>query len=296
MVRPEQRPLRRNRRSVDSQARLEFLRNLSHANPPEVLLARAARRGAQGLSLSEAVAETGWQPRQVERVANELAGAGEVVRFDDRLLASAWLDSLGQQMLSKVDEFHRANPLQPGINKDELRESLGLEPEIFRGVLNSLVPGAPLIREVRMSGTPSGKLQLDGELVHAAGKGVVLRDEEAESKSQIERAFAQAGLKVPLLKEVLASLPVDKVRAQKLVTLLLRDRVLVKLSDELVFHRDALAALRAQIVSQKSKTPKINVANFKNMFGITRKHAIPLLEYLDRERVTRRIGDERIIL
>jgi selenocysteine-specific elongation factor len=313
-----------------AEERLTFLRTVSNAGAPsfspsfgervglgDVLAARVARRGAQGLSISEAVAETGWQPQQVEGIARELAGSGAVARFDDRLLTSALMQSLGQQMLSRVEAFHKANPLLPGINKDELREALGLEPEIFRGVLNSLVQsppqsnvqsgaplgpgsptsagasaGAPLIRAVRMS----GKLQLSGEVVHAAGKGVVLRDEEAESKAQIERAFAQAGLKVPLLKDVLASLPVDNVRAQKLVTLLLRDRVLVKLSDELVFHRDALAALRTQIASQKAKTPKINVGHFKDLFGITRKHAIPLLEYLDRERVTRRVGDERIIL
>jgi selenocysteine-specific elongation factor len=140
------------------------------------------------------------------------------------------------------------------------------------------------------------KIEVKDDVVHVAGKSVVLRDEEAEAKARIEEAFAAAGLKVPLLKEVLASLPVDKVRAQKIVTLLLRDRVLVKLADELVFHRDALLELRQQIVAQKTKTPKLNVGNFKDLFGITRKHAIPLLEYLDRERVTRRVGDERVIL
>ncbi len=103
-------------------------------------------------------------------------------------------------------------------------------------------------------------------------------------------------MQVPALKEVLASLPVDKVRAQKIVTLLLRDRVLVKLSDDLVFHRDALETLRRQIAAQKAKTPKLNVGNFKDLFGVTRKYAIPLLEYLDRERVTRRVGNERVIL
>jgi len=281
----------------------------------EELLARVGRRGTQGLSISEAVAETGLLPKQVESIVGELVTSGAVARFDDRLLSSALVESLAEQMLAKVEAFHKANPLQPGMNKDELRESLGLEPEIFRGVLNSLVQsllqsevhsGAPHIRDSRMCGpeanlTPNpkpgpGSLQLSGEVVQAAGKGVVLRDEEAASKAQIERAFADAGLKVPLLKDVLASLPVDKARAQKLVTLLLRDRVLVKLSDELVFHRDALAALRTQIASQKAKTPKINVGNFKDLFGITRKHAIPLLEYLDRERITRRVGDERIIL
>jgi selenocysteine-specific elongation factor len=123
-----------------------------------------------------------------------------------------------------------------------------------------------------------------------------MKDEEAEAKRTIEEAFAKAGLQVPALKEVLASLPVDKVRAQKIVTLLLRDRVLIKLSDDLVFHRDALAELRHKLAEQKARSPKINVASFKELTGVTRKYAIPLLEYFDRERVTRRVGDERVIL
>ncbi|HVM91300.1 MAG TPA: SelB C-terminal domain-containing protein, partial [Terriglobales bacterium] len=140
------------------------------------------------------------------------------------------------------------------------------------------------------------QLVVAGDLIHAAGRGVVLRDDEAESKKQIEAAFANAGLKVPLLKDVLASLPVDKVRAQKIVTLLLRDRVLVKVGEDLVFHRDALAALRKLVIAQKSKTPKLNVVAFKDLVGVTRKYAIPLLEWLDSQRVTRRVGDERVIL
>jgi selenocysteine-specific elongation factor len=152
-----------------------------------------------------------------------------------------------------------------------------LQPEILRGIVDGLVRDQ--------------KLVVTGEVVHQAGQGVVMRDEEAESKRQIEQAFARAGLKVPGLKEVLASLPVDKVRAQKLVTLLLRDRVLVKLADDLVFHRDALNELRKLVIAQKRKKSKLNVAEFKDLAGITRKYAIPLLEYLDRERITRRVGD-----
>ena len=107
---------------------------------------------------------------------------------------------------------------------------------------------------------------------------------------------ASAGLKVPSLKEVLASLKVDKVRAQKIVTLLLREKTLVKVSDDLVFHQIALTDLRQKIVALKGTSPKIDVGRFKDLTGVSRKYAIPLLEYLDRERVTRRMGDERIIL
>jgi selenocysteine-specific elongation factor len=95
---------------------------------------------------------------------------------------------------------------------------------------------------------------------------------------------------------VLASLKVDKARAQKIVTLLLRDKVLVKISEELVFHRDALQDLRLRISAEKTNSPKIDVARFKDLAGVSRKYAIPLLEYLDRERVTKRVGDDRVIL
>jgi selenocysteine-specific elongation factor len=245
-------------------------------------VARVARRGAEGLSISDVVAETGWLPSRVEQFGAEFVRTGNLVRVEDLLLTPGILQTLQAQMSARVEQFQKNNPLVAGISQEQLREMIGLGPEIFRGVLDLLV------REK--------KIEVSGEIVHVAGKGVVLRDEEAESKSQIEQAFARAGLKVPLLKDVLASLPVDKIRAQKIVTLLLRDRVLVKLSDDLVFHRDALDALRRQIVAQKTKTPKLNVGNFKDLFGVTRKYAIPLLEYLDRERVTRRVGDERIIL
>ena len=262
--------------------RLAFLQSLATTGAEKSLLPRVDRRGDNGLSVADAVAETGFSAARIERLAGELVTAGQLARFEDVLITPGRMALLAGAMQAEVEKFHKANPLVAGISREQLREMLGVREQIFRGVLESSVKAK--------------RIEVKGELVQLAGKGVVLRDEEAEAKAQIEQAFAKAGLKVPLLKDVLASLPVDKVRAQKIVTLLLRDRVLLKLADELVFHRDALDALRRQIVAQKRMTPKLNVANFKDLFGITRKHAIPLLEYLDRERVTRRVGDERVIL
>jgi selenocysteine-specific elongation factor len=267
---------------IDRDKRLPFLQTIASASPREALFARINRRWIFGLTVAEAIAETGWLPARVQQLAAELKQAGEIAIFGNVLITSRWLERVRQDILSIAAHFHDANPLLPGINKEELRAWKHGHADLFDGVV------AALLREK--------KLEADGELLRLPGRGVVLRNEEAESKLQIERAFAKAGLQVPALKEVLASLPVDKVRAQKIVTLLLRDRVLVKLSDDLVFHRDALEALRRQIVAQKTKTPKLNVGNFKDLFGVTRKYAIPLLEYLDRERVTRRVGDERVIL
>ena len=97
--------------------------------------------------------------------------------------------------------------------------------------------------------------------------------------------------------EVLQKLPVEPKRAEKLLQMLLREKSLVRVSPELIFHRQALAQLKDQLSAYKrTKGDRITVPIFKELTGITRKYAIPLLEYLDRERVTRRAGDERVIL
>ena len=110
-------------------------------------------------------------------------------------------------------------------------------------------------------------------------------------KQKSKRHLQPQGLKVPALHEVIAGLKIDKARAQKIVTLLLREKMLFKISEELVFHRSALDELRRLVTAQKAKSPRMDIAKFKELTGVSRKYAIPLLEYLDRERVTSRVGE-----
>jgi selenocysteine-specific elongation factor len=259
-----------------------FLNTLASGTRPEALLARIARRGHEGLSVAAAVRETGLKPSVLQPVIAALVQQKQIIQTADFLLAAEAAQKAREKLLATLDAFHKANSLVGGISKEELREKLGLH----QAVLESLL--AQLVRDK--------KIEVSGEQVRLAGRGVELKDEEARAKEQIERAFAQAGLKVPLMKEVLEKLPIDRGRAQKLVTLLLRDRVLIKLADDLVFHHTALEGLRQLMAAQKAKTPKIDVPTFKDLIGVTRKYAIPLLEYLDQQRVTRRVGDERIII
>jgi selenocysteine-specific elongation factor len=260
----------------------EFLTLLEH-DPAEAMLdARIARRGPHGISQSQLVAETGLRR---ESIVTRLARALEeetARRIGETFLSASSFADLLSSTTNQVAEFHKKNPLVAGISKEELRDKLQVSGEIFSLTIDTLIRDK--------------KLEVAGELAHLPGRGVVMKDDEAESKKTIEQAFASTGLKVPSLKEVLAGLKVDKVRAQKIVTLLLREKALVKISDDLVFHQSALAELRQRIAALKSTSPKIDVARFKDLTGVSRKYAIPLLEYLDRERVTRRVGDERVIL
>jgi selenocysteine-specific elongation factor len=95
---------------------------------------------------------------------------------------------------------------------------------------------------------------------------------------------------------VLANLRLDRARAEKLLRILLKENVLHKVTEDLIFHQSALRELRAILARRKAQNNRLGVTEFKELTGLSRKYAIPLLEYLDRERVTRREGGERIIL
>jgi selenocysteine-specific elongation factor len=260
----------------------DFLETLATGGAEAVLLARIARRGQNGIAMARLISETGWTKSAIEAGLARPLREGQAVRAGELFLCSPAAESLKLNTVAAVGEFHKRNPLVAGISREELRENMRSSAGVFDWVLAKLLD--------------EKKIEITGDLVRLPGRGVAMKDDEAESKKKIEDAFAVAGLKVPALPEVIAGLKVDKMRAQKLVTLLLRDKVLVKISDELVFHRNALEQLRAKMAAFKKKSAKIDVAQFKELTEVTRKYAIPLLEYLDRERVTKRVGDAREIL
>ena len=267
--------------------RAAFLETLERQDDGETLAAMT-ERALLGLGYEEIVARTGWTEEEIQAALENLRGTGRVrtVSTEPVVLVSGKLfEDVRKKIIERVERFQRENPLLPGIAREDLRASLGkrVRGETFRAALEEL--------------TGEKKLDVRGEVVKKAGSEIALLPEEARAKEQIETAFASAGLAVPSVKEVLAKLAVEGRRAEKLLQILLREKSLVRVSPELVFHRQALAQLKEQLAAyKKAKGDRISVPAFKDLTGITRKYAIPLLEYLDREHVTRRAGDERVIL
>jgi selenocysteine-specific elongation factor len=267
--------------------RMKFLETLERGSSEEILGAMT-ERALLGLGCEEIVARTGWTEKEVHGALEKLHGAGRVrtVAAEPLVLVSGKLfEEVRKKITEKVERFQKENPLLPGIAREDLRTSLGkrVRSETFRAALEELAA--------------QKKLDAQGDLVKKAGSEIALLPEEAKAKEQIEAAFASSGLAVPSVKEVLAKLTVEAKRAEKLLQILLREKNLVRVSPELVFHRQALAQLKEQLAAhKKAKGDRLSVPAFKELTGITRKYAIPLLEYLDRERVTRRVGEERVIL
>jgi selenocysteine-specific elongation factor len=279
-------PLAR-RITVKDTSRAAFLETLERGDRVEVLGAMT-ERAVLGIHAEEIIARTGWLENETRAAAQKLADAdrAKIVSSEPLVLLSGkTFDEVRQKIAARIERFHKENPLLPGISREDLRSSLGrrVRPETFRAALDDLLA--------------QKKLESLGEIVKHAGAAIKLDPQEARAKEQIEKAFATAGLAVPSVKEVLGKLPVETRRAEKILQILLRDKILVRVTPELIFHRDALAQLRDHLsVFKKTKGERISVPGFKELTGITRKYAIPLLEFLDRERVTRRAGDERVIL
>jgi len=183
------------------------------------------------------------------------------------------------RLTDAVRAFHKQNSLLPGIPRQDLkgRATPGASHEVFE----RLLAGAT-------------ELVAEGEVVRLRTHRVALKQDETVARTAIIAAFENAGLAAPAVHEVLKSAGLDATRARSVLQLLLREGVLVKITEDLILHPAALSALRELLATRRGQ--RFAVSDFKDWTGVSRKYAIPLLEYLDRERITRRDGDARIVL
>jgi selenocysteine-specific elongation factor len=264
-------PPKRVKRS-EAPARLHVLLDGSQRDQ----LALLVKESKFGVSAAELVARTGWTLNEIEAAA-----AGVVVVRDPQtwFLDADWASSMRAKLRSVLAAYHKQNPLQPGIPKEELRSR-----ELPRA------PAFLLDALLKQEKT----LVVTGDVVHLNSHKIAFKQDEDTALSRIEHAFEAAGLAVPATHEVLGASGVDAARAKTLLQILVKDKRLVRIGDDLVFHPAALRALREKLAAHKGE--RFAVPVFKEWTGVSRKYAIPLLEFLDREHVTRREGDERIVL
>lgn len=284
--------------SGDAEARLELLVRLEEEATPRAMVER-----------------TGWPLEEVLRLSKSLEAVQRLVRLGSPpslLVHPRQVAALSESIVRELEQFHAANPLLPGLAKEELRARVAAH----RGGPSSGPPAkasgrqageraprpnatapSPALFDALLAGLGErGQVISEGERVRLRGREIRLSAEESAAKEALSGAFERAGLAVPSAREVLDSLRLDRERTARILQILFKEKVLVRVTEELIFHRAALEGLRRTLAERKQRNPRLSVADFKDLTGLSRKYAIPLLEYFDRERVTRREGDARIIL
>ena len=230
------------------------------------------------------VSRAGLSYIEADRAAERMVRDGVATPVGDLLVSPRVRAELAARLIAALQAHHEAHPLSEGMPREEARERVfrRVAPAVFEVVLQDLVAARRLVARDRLA---------------LEGHQVSLSSEEARARAALERVYRDAKLTPPDLATAASAAGTPAGVAERMVSLMVRNRTLVKV-DTLVFHAAALDDLKTDVQQLKGEgaTAKIDVASFKARYGVTRKYAIPLLEYLDRERVTRRVGENRIVL
>jgi selenocysteine-specific elongation factor len=242
---------------------------------------------AGGVASIDLVRRGGLAPEAAEDVLHQRVAAGQAVRAGDRAFAGAVIDGLEQRLCGLLAAYHRAHPAESGMAREAAREAIAPHrpPAVFDVVL------ARLEAAHRVEGRD--RLALTSHQPASSAADDRVRD-------LVEAIVRQAGLTPPDLATLSTAAAVPPASLGPLVQVLIRDGRLARLG-VLLFHPDVLGKLKVDVkamsaVATAGRPVTVDVATFKTRFGLSRKYAIPLLEWLDRERVTRRVGEARIVL
>jgi selenocysteine-specific elongation factor len=245
-------------------------------------MAMVDESGATGLASGALESRGGLTRAAADRLRSQLTGDGRILEAGGRLFAAPIVTQLEERLLRQVQEHVKANPTSEGLPREEARERiLRMAPPAFFDFI---------VQRLSARGAIAGRDRLG-----LPGKGVTLTAEETRAHEALSKVYAEAGLAPPDLPGAAASAGITPALADRMTKLMVRGKTLVKI-DTLLFDADVLHRLKGEVQSLKSVASTLDVAGFKDRFGLSRKYAIPLLEWLDRERVTRRAGEARLIL
>jgi selenocysteine-specific elongation factor len=240
--------------------------------------------GLQGLPVAQLGSRIACPAEEQVALVDEWQRSGAAVQIGAALVEGRRLTAVADQLLVVVRQHHAAHPLEEGMPREEVRERLfsTAAPGVFEHVLEALSRTQQVVARDRVA---------------LRGHTLAFTDEEAGARDAMVRLLDEAGLSPPDGAELAARIGARREVVDRVANLLVRQKVLVRVGD-LLFHAAALARLKQEVQSLKQEhaTDRIDVATFKDRYHVSRKYAIPLLEFLDRERVTRRVGDARLIL
>lgn len=241
-------------------------------------------RWAAGLAVGEKelAAEVKLPPARVRTIVAELVRAGKLLAFG----SAGWIHAetartAGERVLEKVGEYHRQSPESPGATFEELRTSIGFSKEVLEGLTGLLKGQGRLVQRNQRWALPAHRETLAG----------------ADQKlfEAIDAMFRGRPFNPPEEDEVVAGTGATRADVRRVTKILLEHERLVRVPEELLFHREAVEKARAILVGELKSAGRLESVRWKYLLDTTRKYAIPLLDYFDRIGVTRRLNNTRYL-
>ncbi len=264
-------------------ALLSHLALLEGGQPHQVLEEHLKQAGAAGARLADLRARTPFGPERLRDLLDQLTSSGAALAVDrEWYLHREANDKLRSQTVALLEAFHRENPLRAGISREELRSRAGHAQERVFGQLLASLEGEGLVRSER-------------DQVRLAAHAIRLSPDQQRVVSGVEADFRAAGPTPPGPEEALAKVGVKGSEKHELFQLLVAEKKLVRVREGLYFHAEALQHIQDQLVAYLREKKDIGPAGIKDLLGVSRKYAIPLLEHFDAQRITVRQGEVRVL-
>jgi selenocysteine-specific elongation factor len=258
---------------------------LAEGSAEEIMAHHLKQAAHAGLRLSEFLPRTELPEARLRQVAATLQQSGRSRVVNAELgwyLHAEAFSALLSILRNHLTAYHRQNPLKPNISIEELRAKVrGLGERVCLLALEQL--------------RQQGEIVVERDRVRLATHQVALDDARERIVRELESALLAAGYQPPRVEEVFEKLKVGKGHDKQLLQVLLDQGRAVRLKENVVFHRANLDKVEALLVQFLREHREITPIEFKDLLGVSRKYAIPLLEYFDSQKITIRVGDKRVL-
>jgi selenocysteine-specific elongation factor len=263
---------------------LEGLAALAQGQDRDLVEAQLAMAGHQGLSFAQLRIMTNLESKKLEQELQVLGGQQKALLFDkeERVYVSGQVaDALSEQAAAYLADYHKREPLKQGVGRGALSAAWprDIHPKLAHFLVERMLKRGDVVAEQ--------------EVVRLPGHKVSLASDQAGLRQTLLDAYQQGGLTPPNLKDVLGPLGLDFKEAAPVFRLLQEQGALVKVKEDMYFSAEAVERLKELIRGYFADNEEMGPVEFKELTGLSRKYAIPLLEYLDKEKLTVRVGDKR---
>ena len=266
-----------------SQAVLSSMKSLHEGNLDEIIELFISLGRFQGVEQKELQFLINLSEKKLDAALQVLKAQNRVIQYDKEgrvIIHADFLKKAEDEIVEIIIKYHKDNPLKAGFLKEELRSRIkgARNPKLFNYIINRLVKG--------------GIIVLEKELVRLKGHQVILAQDQKKVRQTLENIYGKAGLKPPYFKELKADFSGN---VEEVLEVMVKEGVLLKIKEDLYFHRKAVEDLKGRLVDFLKKNGEITTPNLKEITGVSRKYTIPLIEYFDQTHLTVRVGDSRVL-
>ncbi len=258
---------------------LEDLQTFETGNLAEKIAVKVKRAGIYGVKISMI---EGWINAEIPSIKDalrDLKEKGVIMQFDDVLIHRSAFDTFRETVRKSMDDFHRKNPLKPGMLKEELRARFTLEPRLFSSLINSIKD-----------------IVIEKELVRLSTFKAALTQVDETVKNKILDLLEKSGFQPPAKEDLSQSLKMDQKRFDDILKLMAKEGSLVRINESMYITSSIYKKMIEDLKNFFTKKPDMTVAEFRDILSTSRKYALPFLEYLDSNKITLRVGDIRKLL